>query len=926
MENLSEKKLREQGQQINPQLKQTRPNAEQLAAIAAANTQTKKRKAPERFDQEMEHQPRRPEAPLSTGVHNRLFLPSSSTVSQQQGQIINSAEPSSNSHKDPATALAPDHNHDNQEMLISEANPDQANTDLRQRLREEIRKEMELEWESRLANRTLETDNRWRKKWKEALKEIENNHMQRLKEVEEYYKKKLAEVVLYGEDDNTSTKALHEEIGKLKKRLEKGPGLIKAAEERGRREGELDGFNKLSLNPDLKPSQDRENFDYLMKEKNKELAEVKAARDSWFADARKFSEKTNADIRNKDQEIQRLQAQLETQPTQQPIAPENMHALITEGRALQFRFDNQTLELLTLRQNYNQQADNLVNLTILLEEKSEESSEYKRQLGSKLVELSLHSEELRKGTEEVSSLRRENERKSVELHDIKEELAKAWGQLKKQRGEHYENWLELGVYERQIRAQSKEISSLRARHRQVEENSAKISRVNARHGDSESSHQEKDGIIASLRELLDKSNHHQLTQSDHEEAKHLKRRLAKSESKLVKSESRLNAALSHNASLQNQSRIEKALKTARGKLRIARTQASISWSHFKDARAVLDEQNAALAAISLDKPALDTRVRELEVQLGRAISTLEANRTQLKEAEEKAAELVTANQRVAELEAEKPEMKSRDTNFGPKSMPPEFYSDAAPPPINRFGKYRHKPSPANETRDAHRQKESVSDDVFRRVLGIKKAETDEEKMFQPLRIPHETVKAILEKIKASKRPTIDSPAIIVSELIGVPVEIAQVIIRSMMFRGPAHPAARQLIAAELLLGVPSDVAEVTANPEGIVTTLNKRQQGTQTESLPTQQVVPIKKRSKSQIPRYLQRNSWFWIIHCSLLVAFLAFGFPDSLPAELIVARTTALARVAQPTEDGWWLDKLVEPLQELISEFREAGDWGNDW
>lgn len=42
----------------------------------------------------------------------------------------------------------------------------------------------------------------------------------------------------------------------------------------------------------------------------------------------------------------------------------------------------------------------------------------------------------------------------------------------------------------------------------------------------------------------------------------------------------------------------------------------------------------------------------------------------------------------------------------------------------------------------------------------------------------------------------------------------------------------------------------------------------------------------------------------------------------MIVARTTALARVAQPTEDGWWLDKLVEPLQELISEFREAGDW----
>lgn len=921
MENLSEKQLREQGQQIQPQLKQTQPAAERLAAIAATDTQTKKRKAPERFDQEIDHPPRRPEAPQSAGVHNRLFPSSSNIVSQQQGQTINSAEPSSNSHKGPAIALAPEHNDQNQERLLSEVNPDQANTELRRQLREEIRKEVELEWESRLANRTLETDNRWRKKWKEALKEIEKNHMQRFKEVEKYYQKKLAEVVLSGKDDNTSTKALHDEIAKLKKRLEKGPGLIKAAQERGRREGELDGFNKLSLNPDLKPSQDRENFDYLMKKKNKELADMRAIMDSWFADARKFSEKTNADIRNKDQEIQQLQAQLETQTTQQRIAPDKMDALITEGQALQVRFDNQTLELLTLRQNYNKQAEKLVNLTTLLEQKSEESSQYKLQIGSKVVELSLYSEELRKGTEEVSSLRSENDRKSVELQGIREELAKTWGQLKKQRSEHNENWLELGVYERQIRAQSKEIASLNARHQQVKDNFAKIS------GDGESSHQEKDRIIASLREFLEKSNHHQHIQSDHEKAKHLQRRLAKSESKLAKSESRLNAALSQNASLQNQSRIKKGLKTARGRLKIARTQASISWSHLEHARTVLDEQNAALAAISLDRTALDTRVRELEVQLGRAISNLGANRTQLKEAEEKAAELVTANRRVAELEAEKAETKSRDTSFGPKSMPLEFYSDAVPPPINRVGKYRHRPSPANETRDEHGQKESVSNDVFRRVLGIKKAETDEEKIFHPLRIPHETVKAILEKINASKRPTIESPAIIVSELIGVPAEIAQVIIRSMMFRGPAHPAARQLIAAELLLGVPSDVAgEVKASSEGIVTTLNKRQQDTPTESLPTQQVVPIKKLSKSQIPRYLQRNPWFWITCCLLLVVFLAYGFRDSLRWDLIVARTTALAYVAQPTEDGWWLNELVESLQELISEFRDAADWGNDW
>lgn len=705
-----------------------------------------------------------------------------------------------------------------------------------QQLRDETRKEMEPEWDSRLAKGILEKNDIWRKKLRKIAKEMGNKHKQMVKEVEKRYEKRLEEAVLRGEDDDTSTRALREVIEQLKKRLEKVPGLIKAAEKRRRREGKLAGFNILSLNPDLEPSQDRESFDSPMKEKNEELVEVKAARDSWLNDARKFSKEINARIQDKDQEIQRLQA-LQTQP----ITP------------------------------------------------------------------------------------------SVELNDVKEELAQTWSQLRKQRGEHYKDWLELGVYEQKVKAQSKEIARLRARRRQVEKQSAEIARIFIRHGDGESSHQEKYAIIAGLREMLDKSNRHQPTQSDQEEPKRLKRRLAKSASKLAESESRLNVALSENSSLrQDQGSIEKALKTARGKLRTARTQASISWSHLEHTRAILDEQNEALAALFLEKSALDTRLRVLEAQLGRANSTPGANRTQLEEAEEKAADLLTANRRVAELEAEKAEIKSQErpwTSLGPQSMPPEFYSDAKPPPTKRLGTNRHKPSPANETRDQQRQEESASDGVFRRVLDIKKAETDEENMFQSLRLPRATAKAILETIKASKRPTIEAPAIIVSELIGVPVEIAKAIVRSMMFRGPAHPAARQLIAAELLLGVPSDVAEkVTGNPGAIVAPLKNRGQGTQTDSLLVQKVVLSKQRGRNQVPWYLERNLWFCITICSLFAVFLAFGFPDSLPDDLIVARTTALARVAQPREEGWWLDDLVEPLQEMISEFREAADWERDW
>ena len=64
-----------------------------------------------------------------------------------------------------------------------------------------------------------------------------------------------------------------------------------------------------------------------------------------------------------------------------------------------------------------------------------------------------------------------------------------------------------------------------------------------------------------------------------------------------------------------------------------------------------------------------------------------------------------------------------------------------------------------------------------------------------------------------------------------------------MTDGPDCPAVRQLIDAELLLGVPGDVAEkATANPDTTVATLMKREQ---TERLPKQQgVAPRKKRGE----------------------------------------------------------------------------------
>lgn len=123
-------------------------------------------------------------------------------------------------------------------------------------MQEELLKEMEAVWESKLAERTLDVENVWRRKRDE-----------RTKIVEDYWKQKLVEAQSNGKDNKTSE--LYDEIEILKTKLEKGPGLIKAAEERGKRQGELDGFNKFSLNPELRPSQDRLNFDVLLKDKRK---------------------------------------------------------------------------------------------------------------------------------------------------------------------------------------------------------------------------------------------------------------------------------------------------------------------------------------------------------------------------------------------------------------------------------------------------------------------------------------------------------------------------------------------------------------------------------------------------------------------------------------------------------------------------------
>ncbi|MCJ1348688.1 hypothetical protein MMC31_006921, partial [Peltigera leucophlebia] len=400
METLSRDQTKDQGQQNLACSTHIRPllTAEQLAESAASHDRTEQmKKAPEPFAKEEEAPARRTEELQSTGIQNQRFL---AITPVDQSHPIFPAPTASN--QESSTRDASPRHYDNIQPMTSTLS---TNADLHEQLQKEIRKEFELLYDSRLVKRTADLEAFWRGKREERTKEVEN-----------YWKQKLTEVVSQRRDGE-STRELHEQIEKLKTRLEKGPGLIKAAEERGRRQGELDGFNKLSLNPELKPSQDRLNFEFLMKEKNKEIAEVKAARDNWFRVARKFSGETIAKLREQKQQILRLQTLVQDPPPQKPSALDNAEVLIAAGQKLQRSYDKQTQELVRLQEKCNQQAADLANLKARLHHRSEESSNRDQKLGDL-------SKELHKKTKEVSILRRESDQKSVKLSESTEQLEK----------------------------------------------------------------------------------------------------------------------------------------------------------------------------------------------------------------------------------------------------------------------------------------------------------------------------------------------------------------------------------------------------------------------------------------------------------------------------------------------------------------------
>lgn len=251
-------------------------------------------------------------------------------------------------------------------------------------------------------------------------------------------------------------------------------------------------------------------------------------RTNWLKDTNNYSEEMSAKLREKDQEIMRLLAQVQVQPHQLSMGQENTDALMAEGQALQAKFENQAQDLVSLQQSCNQQANTIANLTAQLNENSQESRNCEQQLGIRSAELSVMSEELKRATKEVSSLRRESDHKSTELNESNGEMANKSEEIEKLREGRHHDSEKLSNYERQVESQAKEIA-----------------RIRSSNSDSEASNQEKDRKIASLRELLGNSKSHQSANSNQE-------RVGLLEKQLAESQALLEVERSENASLRDQ--------------------------------------------------------------------------------------------------------------------------------------------------------------------------------------------------------------------------------------------------------------------------------------------------------------------------------------------------------------------------------------
>lgn len=585
-----------------------------------------------------------------------------------------------------------------------------------------------------------------------------------------------------------------ERVEAMRKKLD--PAKVKAAYNRGVRDGGIAGYNKYSLNPETKPSDDRLAFEQILQEKDKTI------------------KSQQRELNERQHRIEHLERQANVPTSQHPSPQQGQHLSNEQIQNAQNQFHAHSQELVNVKcQNEQMRADlnnwqvqwGLITTDLAKWQngcslKSEQLSTCQRQLDQSISNLGQSMRELEESKEE-------GERKTGKLSHFQNQL--------KQKAE------ELGNYQLQLERQSAELEKAGTlaieQAAAIKRQGAEIHRLNLR---LEGVQIQKCQTSSPPKPIID--------EAEISEASILKDDLARTEAQL--NAAQMEIVVLHEKrikTVQYCSAIKREARQMKTSLQIGTTKNSglevevnRLASKLQEVKTQLEQKDVALATASGEYLKLQKTHNDVVTLCQQLASDLESKQNELDRAIGKMVDLRALERKVdglnsliEGLERQKSSLLADLPEVGGFILTGNRGWRTTQRQVGMQRPTREPPSAASLQED----KESKKDDP-------KEAISEEEAMFRFLHIPLVEGKAILTNLEKSERPSKEAPALIAAELIGAPVQIIKNIIGSMRFR-PDHPNSKQLIAAGLL-ELPEDIVnKILTNREGTIAALSKPPQG-----------------------------------------------------------------------------------------------------
>lgn len=583
-------------------------------------------------------------------------------------------------------------------------------------------------------------------------------------------------------------------VEELRKALD--PAKVKAAYDRGVRDGGINGYNKYSLNPETKPSDDRLAFEQILQERDKTI------------------ECQQRELNERQHRIECLERQANFPNAQHPSPQQGQHLSNEQIQNAQNEFHVQLQELVNFkRQNEQMRADlnnwqvqwgliktDLVKWQDECNLKAEQLSACQRQLGHSTSELGQATRELKESQEE-------GERKTGKLSHFQNQL--------KQKAE------ELGNCQLQLEQQSAELE--KAGTLAIEQagafkrQEAEIHRLNLR---LEGVQIQKRQSSSPPKPIID--------EAERSQADTLKEDLARTEAQLTAAQMEIVVLrekhikiLQSCSAMKRQSRETKTshyISTAKNSELEAEVNRLTSKLH--EIKTQLEQKDVALATASGEYSKLQKTHEDVVASCQQIASDLDSKQNELNRVIGKTADLRALERKVDGLNSLIEGLERQKSSLLVDMPEDALFTMAGNRGWRTTQRRAGMQRPARERPSAATLEEnrgSKKDDS-------KEAISEEEAMFRFLHIPLADGKAILENLKKSERPSREAPAIIAAQLTGAPLQIIKKITGTMRFR-PDHPNSMQLIVAALL-ELPEDITnKICTNREGTIAAFAKPPQG-----------------------------------------------------------------------------------------------------